>query len=91
MLIRVVLIDENSGRLIFRAEAAATWTEHEIPTDELPTPETIQVGELKQLLDSPTLEGVFLTALDDAYTRTEQSIVPIEGEVVSLAIKEGVL
>lgn len=89
VLIRVVLLDENSGKPIFRAEAAATCAHDEVPMDKLPVPVSIQVGELELLLDSPSLEAVFLSALDDAYTRIEQGKPPGEGEIVRLAVKGG--
>ena len=56
--------------------------------DKLPAPVSIQVGELELLLDSPSLEAVFLSALDDAYTRIEQGKLPCESEIVRLAVQE---
>lgn len=91
ILIRVVLIDENLGKPIFRAEAAATLANGEVSVGMFPAPVAIQSGELELLLDSPSLEIVFLRALDDAYTRIEQGKVPSGGGIVSLAISEEML
>lgn len=89
VLLRVELLDENSGKPIFRAEAAATMADHEVLITQMPAPLLIQAGELELLLDSPSLEAVFLSALDDAYTRIETGAVPGPGEIVGLAVKEG--
>ena len=90
VLLRVELLDENSGKPIFRAKAAATMANHEVLNAQMPVPSSIQAGELELLLDSPSLEAAFLCALDDAYTRIEKGAVPGPGEVVGLAVKGGV-
>src|SRR6185312_12398711 len=85
ILLRFTLVDENSGQPIFRMEAAAGCADHEIPTDQMPAPIAIQAGELELLLDSPNLEAVFLSALDDVYTHIEQGAVPAVETIINLA------
>lgn len=88
VLLRFTLLDENNGKPIFRAEAAAAMANDEIPHDLMPEPTAIQAGELELLLDSPSLEAVFVSALDDAYTHIEKNAVPSPGVVIVLAVKE---
>lgn len=88
VLLRFSLLDENHGKPIFRAEAAAAMANDEIPRDQMPTPSLIQAGELEQLLDSPSLEAVFISGLDDAYTRIEKNETPISSAIIKLAVKE---
>lgn len=88
VLLRVSLLDENAGKPIFRAEAAAAMANEELQHDQMPAPSLIQAGELELLLDSPNLEAVFISALDDAYTRIEKNTVPSPGEITELAVKE---
>lgn len=88
VLIRVIFLDENLGAPIFRAEAAAVLANHEVTAEQIGAPVTIQSGELESLLDSPSLEAVFLSALDETYTRIEQGRVPQADEIVNLSVKE---
>lgn len=88
VLLRFSLLDENSGKPIFRAEAAAAMTCEEILHSQMPAPHLIQTSELEQLLDSANLETIFMSALDDAYTRIEMNEVPSTNEVMEIAVKE---
>lgn len=88
VLLRLSLLDENSGKPIFRAEGAAAMANEEISHDQMPAPSLIQAGELELLLDSPSLEAVFISALEDAYTRIEKNAVPSPSEIIELAVKE---
>lgn len=88
VLLRIALLDENAGKPIFRAEATAAMANQEILHTQMPTPSLIQVGELELLLDSPSLEAVFVSALDDAYTRVEKGAAPGNGEIIELAVQE---
>lgn len=88
VLLRFSLIDENNGNPIFRAEAAAAMANYEISHDKMPTPSLIQTGELELLLDSPTLEALFISGLDDAYTRIEKNEVPGPGRIIGLVVNE---
>ena len=88
VLLRFSLLDENNGKPIFRAEAAAAMANEEIPNEKMPAPSLIQAGELELLLDSPSLETLFIRGLDDAYTRIETNAVPTPGAIIELAVKE---
>lgn len=88
ILLRLTLIDENSGKPIFRAEAAAAMTCEEILHSQMPAPHLIQSSELEQLLDSANLETIFMSALDDAYKRIEMNEVPNTDEIMELTVKE---
>lgn len=88
VLLRFSLIDENSGKTIYRAEAAAAMTCADITHDQMPATIFIQSGELELLLDSACLEAVFMNALDDVYTRIENNDVPGVEEITELAVKE---
>ncbi|ASR89081.1 protein kinase domain-containing protein [Alcaligenes faecalis] len=89
ILIRVALLDDNLGKPIFRAEAAAACADKDVPVDKLPPSVPIHTGELELLLDSACFEGIFVSSLDDAYTRIEQGKLPEEDEIVALTVQQG--
>ncbi|MFG0639856.1 protein kinase [Delftia sp. WSY_22] len=87
-LLRFSLIDENFGKPIFRAEAAAAMTCEEILPSQMPIGHFIQSSELEQLLDGSNLEAIFMSALDNAYARVETNDIPGIDEIIELAVKE---
>lgn len=89
VLIRCTLIDENLGRPIFRAEAAAACANEYIPIEALPESTPIHTGEIELLLDNTHLEEVFVSCLEDAYMQVEQGNWSNESDIIALMVKRG--
>lgn len=87
--LRFTLIDENLGRPIFKAEAAAACANEHIQIEMLPAYTFIHTGEIELLLDNSYLEEVFVSCLEDAYIQIEQGKSPNEGNIIALMVKQG--